>query len=243
MNVPSADGHNSSKFDHVVFKRLSAVEADRSRSNQHEFNGTSPLRYAFGTCPRRIPADFIRMADDGSWISASGDLTWYDARAKHPTRTEYRLYYRNNAVTSRTAEGDILLLALRSDGTALALVAPESGLAAARIFWLFGIEIAPSASFAALDLEPAAQQGIAKRLRLCSCREAESWSSDDPARMSRGDAALRYETARLQQRIGTVAASAGPSADDWLPEDVPAALGGVGLGQTILGIFAPRSGR
>ena len=104
------DSLGSPDFQHIVFKRISAVEADRSRSNQHEFNGTAPLRGAFGKYQRRIPTDFVRMADDGSWISASGDLTWYDARAMHPTRTEYRLYYRNNAVTTLTAEGDVLVL-------------------------------------------------------------------------------------------------------------------------------------
>lgn len=238
------DAPGAPDFDHIVFKRLSAVEADRSRSNQHEFNGTAPLRGAFGTSARRIPTDFVRMADDGSWISAWGELTWYDARAMHPTRTEYRLYYRNNAVTSQTAEGDVLLLALRSDGTALALVVQGSGLAAARIFWLFGIEIAPGAGFAALDLDPAAQLGIASRLGLVPRREADGWSPDEPIRISHGDTTLRDETGRLQQRIGTVvAAHPASDADDWLPDDVPAALGGEGLGQTIRGILAPRSRR
>ncbi|MGH6650886.1 MAG: hypothetical protein ACREB7_07095 [Sphingopyxis sp.] len=223
---------------------ISAVEADRSRSNQHEFNGTAPLRGAFGKYQRRIPTDFVRMADDGSWISASSDLTWYDARAMHPTRTEYRLYYRNNAVTTLTAEGDVLVLSLRSDDTALALVAPGSGLAAARIFWLFGIEIAPGAGFAALDLDPEAQQGIATRLGLGSHQAADAWSSDDPVRVSLGDATLRDETSRLQQLIGTVTKSnADPGLDDWFPEQVPAALGGEGMGQTIRGILAPRSGQ
>jgi hypothetical protein len=242
--MTGGDSLGSPDFQHIVFKRISAVEADRSRSNQHEFNGTAPLRGAFGKYQRRIPTDFVRMADDGSWISASGDLTWYDARAMHPTRTEYRLYYRNNAVTTLTAEGDVLVLSLRSDDTALALVAPGSGLAAARIFWLFGIEIAPGAGFAALDLDPEAQQGIATRLGLGSHEAADAWSSDDPVRMSLGDATLRDETSRLQQLIGTVANSnADPGLDDWFPEEVPAALGGEGMGQTIRGILAPRSGQ
>lgn len=242
-NSPT-EGPVPQAFVHLVFKRLSAVETDRSRSNQHEFNGTAPLRSAFGVHPRRIPTDFVRMEDTGSWISAPGELTWYDARAGHPTRTEYRLYYRNNTVTSRAVEGDVLLLAVRSDGTALALIAPSSGLAAARIFWLFGIEIAPGAGFAALGLDPLAQQGIAKRLGLVSRREAGSWTSDDPVKVTQGDANLRSEAARMQRLIGTATKSySGSPGDDWLPEEVPPTLTGNGMGQTIRGIFAPRSER
>lgn len=229
-------------FDHVVFKRLSIVEADPSRSNQHEFNGTAPLRRAFGPEPRRITTDFVRMADDGSWTTASGDLTWYDARAMHPTRTEYRLYYRTNAVTSVTNAGDVLLLALRSDSTALALIAPGSGLAAARIFWLFGIEIAPGAGFAALDLDPATQQNIAARLGLGRRAEQDSWSSEAPFDVGGNDPELRRKTAELQRLVGTTKSSLADSSD-WIPENAPAALGGEGLALTIRGIIAPHSGR
>ena len=230
-------------FDHVVFKRLSIVEADRSRSNQHEFNGTAPLRRAFGPDPRRITTDFVRMADDGSWTTASGDLTWYDARAMHPTRTEYRLYYRTNAVTSVTNAGDVLLLAVRSDGTALALIAPGSGLAAARIFWLFGIEIAPGAGFAALNLDPAKQQNIAARLGLGRRAEQDVWSSEAPFdHLGGNDPELRRKTGDLQRLVGTTKSSLADSSD-WIPEDAPAALGGEGLALTIRGILAPHSER
>ena len=229
-------------FDHIVFKRLSAVEADRSRSNQHEFNGTSPLRRAFGQDSRRITTDFVRMADDGSWVTASGDLTWYDARAMHPTRTEYRLYYRTNAVTSATSAGDVLLLALRSDGTALALIAPGSGLAAARIFWLFGIEVTPGAGFASLDLDPATQQNIATRLGLGRREYQDGWSTEEPFIVPGNDSTLREETAELQRLLGTTPPQLAEGSE-WIPEDAPAALAGEGLGRTIRGILAPRSGR
>lgn len=35
-------------FTHVVVKRLTAVETDVSRSNQHEFNGSKVLMSVFG---------------------------------------------------------------------------------------------------------------------------------------------------------------------------------------------------
>ena len=38
----------SDYFDGVAVKRLSAVEANILRSNQHEFNGSKALRALFG---------------------------------------------------------------------------------------------------------------------------------------------------------------------------------------------------
>ena len=144
----------SPSFRGAVFKRLSAVETDITRSNQHEFNGSKPLIKLFGKeHPQRMPTDFIRMSDDGGVLAETGMLTWYDVRARHPTRSEYRLYYYDNAVTREAREGDILLIGKRHDGSTLVLMAPGSGIAAARIAWLFGIEVEPGAAFAALDLD------------------------------------------------------------------------------------------
>ena len=41
-------GSLSDHFTGIVAKRLSAVEADTARSNQHEFNGTNELRQLLG---------------------------------------------------------------------------------------------------------------------------------------------------------------------------------------------------
>jgi len=144
----------SPSFSGAVFKRLSAVETDIARSNQHEFNGSKPLIGLFGReHPQKMQSDFIRMSDDGAVLAETGMLTWYDARARHPTRSEYRLYYYENSVTKEAREGDILLIGKRHDGSTLVLMAPGSGIAAARIAWLFGIEVEPGAAFAALDLD------------------------------------------------------------------------------------------
>lgn len=111
-------------FSGAVFKRLSAVETDITRSNQHEFNGSKPLIGLFGKDhPQKIPTDFIRMSDDGGVLADTGMLTWYDARARHPTRSEYRLYYYDNAVTAKARENDILLIGKRHDGSTLVLMA------------------------------------------------------------------------------------------------------------------------
>lgn len=168
----------SPSFSGAVFKRLSAVETDIARSNQHEFNGSKPLIGLFGKeHPQKIPTDFIRMADDGGVLAETGMLTWYDARARHPTRSEYRLYYYDNAVTAKAREGDILLIGKRHDGSTLVLMAPGSGLAAARIAWLFGIEIEPGAAFAALDLDDNERSALGHGLGI-TLETASLWESE-----------------------------------------------------------------
>ena len=171
----------SPSFRGAVFKRLSAVETDITRSNQHEFNGSKPLIGLFGKeHPQKIPTDFIRMSDDGGVMAETGMLTWYDARARHPTRSEYRLYYYDNSVTAEAREGDILLIGKRHGGSTLVLMAPGSGVAAARIAWLFGIEVEPGAAFAALDLSDDERSALGHGLGI-SPNTGSSWESEiDP---------------------------------------------------------------
>ena len=86
----------------ACIKTLSAVEAHPSRSNQHEFNGVVELKKIFGLAGFSRSAKFsIR----GTKISTDADVTWYDARVSHPTRTEHRLYFQTNAVMSHAHEG------------------------------------------------------------------------------------------------------------------------------------------
>lgn len=168
----------SPSFRGAVFKRLSAVETDITRSNQHEFNGSKPLIKLFGKeHPQRMPTDFIRMSDDGGVLTERGMLTWYDARARHPTRSEYRLYYYDNAVTKTAREDDILLIGKRHDGSTLVLMAPGSGTAAARIAWLFGIEVEPGAAFAALDLDDNERSALGHGLGI-TLDAGPQWESD-----------------------------------------------------------------
>jgi hypothetical protein len=194
----------SPSFSGAVFKRLSAVETDITRSNQHEFNGSKPLIGLFGKeHPQKIPTDFIRMSDDGGVLAETGMLTWYDARARHPTRSEYRLYYYDNAVTAKAREGDILLIGRRHDGSTLVLMAPGSGLAAARIAWLFGIEVEPGAAFAALDLSEDERSALGEGLGI-SLATGSLWESEfDPVWADHDDGKSGLPAVRaVQQLIG-----------------------------------------
>lgn len=135
------NGHLSDLFSGVIAKRISAVEADPERSNQHEFNATVDMRRLFGDDDRRdIPARFIRFADEETAISASGTVSWYDARRSHPTRTEYRLYYRSNDVTDLLDSGGTLFIALRRNGEVLTVAAPTDSTVGNQLTWLFGLD-------------------------------------------------------------------------------------------------------
>lgn len=76
-------GHLAEYFTGVAVKRLSAVEADITSSNQHEFNGVDDLKSIFGEAhgKQRFLARFIYLNDhDDEPVTADGFLTWYDAR-------------------------------------------------------------------------------------------------------------------------------------------------------------------
>lgn len=128
-------------FTSVAAKYLSAVEADVSVSNQHEYNGVSLLKEMFGTDTARkvVPTSFLYVSDEDDVIEATGELTWYDARYNHPTRTEWRLYYPTNDVTSHAQAGDTLFICLKPDGTILVIIVKKDDVIENQLFWLFDV--------------------------------------------------------------------------------------------------------
>lgn len=96
-------------FRSSCIKTLSAVEANPARSNQHEFNGVTELKALFGTEKLEIQVNFsIR----GEKTQAIANMTWYDAREAHATRSEYRLYFQSNSVMDQAKEGDNVVVGL-----------------------------------------------------------------------------------------------------------------------------------
>jgi hypothetical protein len=134
-------GYLSEYFAGVAAKRLSAVEADFARSHQHEFNGVEALKRIFGAAPetRKLGARFIYINDhDAEPVMSDGFLTWYDARERHPTRSEHRMYFPTTEVSMMAAEGDLLVIGLRQDGSVLVIIAEGASTVANQIRWLFG---------------------------------------------------------------------------------------------------------
>jgi hypothetical protein len=204
-------GMLSNLFRGVVVKKLATVEVDAKRSNQHEFNGSKPLIDLFGRQqPQRLQTDFYRMSSAGKLMSASGMLTWYDARARHPTRTEYRLYYYDNPVTQQASAGDTLLIGRKVDGSTFLLTAPSTGAAAARIAWLFGIEIEPGAAFAALDLNRTDKLQLSEGLQFGLSEPASVWEAENHAVLEGESPEIRSAVRELQRRLSERSTSGGP---------------------------------
>lgn len=150
----------------VSAKRLSAVEADVARSNQHEFNGVNSLKPILGEAPfQRRPTKFIWLGGEDEVVRSDSWLTWYDAREKHPTRSEWRLYFPSNEVMQLAAEGATLFVLLPPDNQ-LTCVLCEDDTIAHQLLWLFKIDTADLLGF-----EPKGLGGINDR----NLGFSESW--------------------------------------------------------------------
>jgi hypothetical protein len=92
---------------------LSAVEAEPTRSNQHEFNGVEQLKNLFGENRIETTASFSTRGSNDTSIA---NITWYDAREAHPTRSEHRLYFQSSPVMTAAQEGDNIIIGFDSQG-------------------------------------------------------------------------------------------------------------------------------
>ena len=137
----------SDYFEGTAVKYLTAVDADSSRSNQHEIGGLIKARFdryigkPQGGEKAYFSCQMIFISDDADLVT-QGDatVTWYDTRWDDPERSpEYRMYYEGNKVTDCLQEGDLMVVAKRSDGTLLMMFAPSGSTAEQQIKVLFGV--------------------------------------------------------------------------------------------------------
>lgn len=141
-------GHLSEYFVGAAVKRLSAVEANPARSNQHEFGTTESVRQFLGAAKRQFEAHYIWIGDEQESFSEDGRATYYDTRESQPhRRPEWRVFYSGNAVTAAMTEGDTLFVALRPAGELLFIVTPPQSTIEAQLLWLFGFESQPGFRF------------------------------------------------------------------------------------------------
>jgi hypothetical protein len=142
-------GYLSQFFKGVAVKKLSQVEANPAKSNQHEFNGAADLKTLLGNVGRKFPTKCVYLNDmDDDPMFEDTSLTWYDARANHPTRTEWRLYFKPTQVSSSATAGDTLLIARNLDDTLLMIIAEQDSTIEKQILWLFGLSESSSPVFA-----------------------------------------------------------------------------------------------
>jgi len=107
-------------------KYLSRVDADLNASNGHEIGGL--VRAGFREyLPDSGEANAILsyIRDDEDPVTISDTVTWYDSRKNDPTRgPEFRLYYKDNAVTEAMNPGDFFLIAKLADGRLIIVITP-----------------------------------------------------------------------------------------------------------------------
>lgn len=135
-------GHLSDYFEGVGVKRLSVVDAEPKRSNQHEIGTTRAMREQFlGESKRQFPVTYIWLGMEQDGFTAEGTATHYDTRENQPHRgPEWRLYYLSNAVTEAMSPDDTLFLAKTRHGLLYFIVAEAGSTSEKQLFWLFGLE-------------------------------------------------------------------------------------------------------
>jgi hypothetical protein len=136
------EGYLSEYFVAVASKRLSAVETDKKRSNQHEYNGSQPMKAMFGPVTgekQKFDANFIWFGKENEALSSEGFVTWYDSRWDHPTRSEPRLYFNSTVVSEMAQAGDMLFIAKRPDNTVMVIITAAGSTIESQISWLFGL--------------------------------------------------------------------------------------------------------
>lgn len=134
-------GYLSEYFEGVAAKRLSAVEADETRSNQHEYHATKKVQAFLGSPEEktRMPARFLYLTDDDpDPIVEDAFLTLYNCRKGKPRAPEYHLYFPTTNVSLNASEGDLLVIAKKRDGDLLVIIAENGSSIARQIEWLFG---------------------------------------------------------------------------------------------------------
>ena len=134
-------GYLSEYFEGVAAKRLSAVEADETRSNQHEYNATKPMLAFLGRPEEktRMPARFLYLTDDDpDPIVEDAFITLGNRRQGTPRAPEFRLYFHTTTVSLNACEGDLLVIAKKRDGGLLVIIAENGSSISRQIEWLFG---------------------------------------------------------------------------------------------------------
>ena len=143
----------SDYFEGVAVKRLSVVERSPSRSNQREFYSCELLRRLLGDAYRQgIQTRFVWLAEEQEGVTDDGTLTWYDARRRHPTRTEHRLHDPANDVSEMMKAGETFFFATRPDSSAMVIMMPAESTIQNQLLWLFGLEPQPKPEFDARDI-------------------------------------------------------------------------------------------
>ncbi len=137
-------GYLSQFFSGAGAKRLTAVEVDPGTSRQHEFQGTSEFRAIFGTPAEKqtFAASFLWLTDTLDPDRVDAFVTWSNVRKGKPRSPEYHLYYAADAepLVHRAEPGDLLVVAIKQDGSVVVLIADAGSTWERQLLWLFDLD-------------------------------------------------------------------------------------------------------
>lgn len=153
-------GYLSDFFDGFAVKRLTTVEVDPVRSNQHEFQGVQKLKEILGMPPDKITyqSRFIWLNDDEDSESVESFVTWSDVRRDNPNRSaEYHLYYsaESASVVHKAAPGDLLLVCKEKNGGLIVVITPAGSTIERQLAWLFDFPLEEGAKPLVRELDQA----------------------------------------------------------------------------------------
>ena len=203
-------------FKGVAWKRLSIVEADPISSNQHEIHGVTSLKQILGSDRRTFPAQFLYLGEEEQDTStAQSFLTWYDARERHPIRSEYRLYFPKTSVSEKAVAGDLLIIGRQSDDSLMVIIAKEGTSFESQMFWLFGIADDLRRGFGFRSIESNEQIGFASGLILEElgievAPVGDEWLDEMLVRFNGAFPSTRVFSEFARETIGDIAVSADP---------------------------------
>src|SRR3989338_5025413 len=135
-------------FVAAAAKYLTAVDAEPSKSNQHEIGGLprsgigEAIGYPADGQKVYIPATMVYISEgDDDPIISEDIVTWYDTRFANPNRgPEFRLYYRGNEVTEMLSEGDFFLVSLTKEGSLLMIFCKAASQTEYQLKTIFGAQ-------------------------------------------------------------------------------------------------------
>lgn len=132
----------SEYFVGIGAKRLSEVEVNQKKSNQHEFNGAKGFKALFGTEKKVYQTRFIYIEDNKeSIVEDNGTLSWYDSRENQAHRgPEFRLYYSKNVVIESANPSDLLIVAKTATDSLLCIISANESTSEEQLLWLFGLK-------------------------------------------------------------------------------------------------------
>lgn len=157
-------GYLSQYFVAVAAKRLSTVEVNIKKSNQHEFNGSDALKKVLGTNEHGetiiFRSRFVWIGDDNETTTSDAQLSWYDSRYGKPRAAEWRLYFPTTDVSQRAQAGDLLIIAKRPDNSLLCIITPANSTVESQLLWLFEVPVQSGRSFIYQDFHQSGDKEI-----------------------------------------------------------------------------------